>query len=270
MRKFERLGQAGGAFPGITPMLIGTFFFLVPAGFLYCQFAGPDAATAAPHADDYARAVLESQNVGAAPGSAWLFVVNPDQPLTLITWIPHKYTSAYRESKSLDRDIWVTVAPFLKEFCQDYVKSNNPSPIQLALRLKQRLGLPPNADYDTIVELRIDSPRKALLFRPCGGDPIISDNKCSASMPESSNVWKLPDSYSLSSADRQTEWVLRNYYANYSASSPYPWTALGYTFDWYKDSQGNYIRKGESEFVLPAGAQFQFQSATDTGSYCQP
>jgi hypothetical protein len=162
------------------------------------------------------------------------------------------------------------VAPFLKRFCQGFVKSNGSDSIELGLRLKQHLGLPPAADYDTFVELRIDSPRKALLFRPCGGDPTISANKCSATQGQSVDVWKLPDSNTLSPSDRQTEWVLRNYYANYSAASPYPWTALGYTFDWHKDSEGNYVRKGESEFVLPAGTQFQFVSATDTASYCQP
>jgi hypothetical protein len=270
MMSSSNLGKPGVTFGDLTPVLIGILFFLLSAGLLFCLFTDIGPAAAVWSVDDYAKATLESQHVSAAPASAELFLVDPDHPLTLVTWISHRYVSTYHNSDRVDRDIWVPAAPFLRIFCQNVVKSNGLDLAKLDLRLKQRLGLPPNADYDTFVELRIDSPRMALLFRPCGGDPTISENNCSAQLPQLAAVWKLPDTSNLSPDDRQTEWVLRNYYANYSAANPYPWTALGYTFDWHKDSQGHYFRRGEIEFVLPAGAQFQFLSATSTALYYQP
>lgn len=152
------------------------------------------------------------------------------------------------DSCTLRADIWVTVAPEMKRYFMEVP----PQP----LRIAQLLGVPPEyaAEDRRMVELWV-SPRD--LFRPCP-DQEITDRECRAGFP--------PDPFGPFGPDeryRATEgpgWnVFMNYtgwfnnrksyiYANprnYPASSPYPWTRLGYTYDW-----GSPNHVGLSEFVV--------------------
>ncbi len=160
-----------------------------------------------------------------------------------------------RECPTYRWDTWVTVAPELKNF----FGSVSPSP----LRVAQLLGLPPEyadtghprqAQY--VLELWV-SP--ADLFRPCP-DPETSDRECQTDFP-ASMFW----SFTLDEKVKATEGGVSAYlgYQDWfnnrsrfiysypypaAASSdplPYPWTRLGYTYDW-----GSAVHVGLSEFVL--------------------
>ncbi|HXO18393.1 MAG TPA: hypothetical protein VOA87_00560, partial [Thermoanaerobaculia bacterium] len=48
---------------------------------------------------------------------------------------------------------------------------------------------------------------------------------------------------------------------------PYPWTGLGYTWDWAADNRDHH---GESEFVAPTGTQVTVESVTPIAEYCRP
>ena len=67
-------------------------------------------------------------------------------------------------------------------------------------------------------------------------------------------------------------WLLSNYYWSFAPPYQYPWTSLGYSFDWAprEDGSEDFVRWGESEFVIPPGVPIQFVSATDTVAYCTP
>jgi hypothetical protein len=68
------------------------------------------------------------------------------------------------------------------------------------------------------------------------------------------------------------EWLYRQYYSSFGQSrlNSYPWTALGYTFDWAPGPQHGFERFGESEFVIRKGAPIEVLRADDTVSYCRP
>ena len=68
----------------------------------------------------------------------------------------------------------------------------------------------------------------------------------------------------------------RQYYGSYGAAEPtgYPWTSLGYTFDWAREEAGPsgrapFVRFGESEYVVPAETQIRVIGSETTAEYCE-
>jgi len=89
-------------------------------------------------------------------------------------------------------------------------------------RLKEMLGLPPNSVYSYFVELWV---RPADLFRPCS-DTETGDSVCSLCFPANADP-------------TYVAWINKNRIDRYyqcDLYSKYPWTQLGYTYDWnYKN-----------------------------------
>lgn len=145
-------------------------------------------------------------------------------------------------------DSWVTVVPEIKNFFGVTV----PQP----LRVAQLLGLPPEyavagdpKEAKYMLELWV-SPLD--LFRPCP-DTEISDTVCETSFPMDAfrmlalnNKVRATEGAEYGVFKTYSSWFnnrTRNVYT--SGSSPYPWTRLGYTYDW-----GSSNHAGLSEFVL--------------------
>lgn len=145
-------------------------------------------------------------------------------------------------------DSWVTVVPEIRDFFAGAV----PTPMRIA----QLLGLPPEAatpghprEYKYMLELWV-SPKD--LFRPCP-DSEISDTTCELSMP--ADAFRVPDLAQLVRASAgpaagtfmsYPDWFANQSRYSYTAdANPYPWTRLGYTYDW---GSGNHV--GLSEFVV--------------------
>jgi len=142
-------------------------------------------------------------------------------------------------------DSWVTVVPEL----QNFFATTQPAP----LRIAQLLGLPPAAasegdpgEYKYMLELWV-SPQD--LFRPCP-DNEIWDCCCETEIAYALPV--LPDKIMATAGPDYgtfmdySDWF--NNQASYSYtfdSAPYPWTRLGYTYDW-----GSCNHIGLSEFVI--------------------
>jgi hypothetical protein len=160
-----------------------------------------------------------------------------------------------KECPTYKWDTWVTVAPELK----NYFSGTSPS----ALRLAQLLGLPP--EYATagdareaqyVLELWV-SPKD--LFRPCP-DPEITDKECQTDYP-SSMFWSFSADEKVKATEggvsefrdyqgwfnNRTQFIYSYAYpaTSNTAPLPYPWTRLGYTYDW-----GNANHIGLSEFVV--------------------
>ena len=152
------------------------------------------------------------------------------------------------ECQTYSYDSWVTVSPAIRNF----FGISQPQP----LRIAQLLGLPPEYAIK-------DDPREAKymlemwvspkdLFRPCP-DTEISDTTCETGFP--TDMFRMLD---LSNKVRATEGPEYGVFKTYSSwfnnrtrngytmgSSPYPWTRLGYTYDW-----GSSNHTGLSEFVV--------------------
>jgi hypothetical protein len=105
---------------------------------------------------------------------------------------------------------------------------------KLALRLEQALGLPPAADTTRVfLVMEMD---KSDLFRPCR-DPEIEDCNCNREFP--SGYYSDTTQYGPV------------YRSLASATKGFPWTRMGYTFDWKKSSRTHF---GFSEYVIRQGA----------------
>ena len=133
-------------------------------------------------------------------------------------------------------EIWVTLVPELKNFCRNYAGTN------IYLRLKQLLGLPATSLNDTIVEFYVNP---LYLLRP-SRDPEITDQEAEVSFRTNTPYAdKVSTNYN---AWFQSTIESRNYGMTNGVWNAWPWTQLGYTYDWLKT--GNNI-VGLSEFVIP-------------------
>ena len=133
-------------------------------------------------------------------------------------------------------EVWVTLVPELKNFCRNYAGTN------IYLRLKQLLGLPATSLNDTIVEFYVNP---LYLLRP-SRDPEITDQEAEVS-------FRTNTPYATMVSTNYSAWFQgtiesRNYGMTNGVWNAWPWTQLGYTYDWLKT--GNNIA-GLSEFVIP-------------------
>lgn len=284
----------------LVPLSLLTLAWLLAA-------CGSDSSTgAAPEQvslqAQYSSAVADARTVVPSEISRYLTPISNDNPaliwengvvgsrLLVVTWLGEagKYykcsdlggcsgnTSCIEggECPTYRYDSWVTVAPEIRNF----FGVTRPEP----LRIAQLLGLPPEyavvgdpKEAKYMLEMWV-SPSD--LFRPCP-DAEISDTVCETSFPL--DMFRLLD---LNNTVRATEgsdygvfktyssWFnnrTRNIYT--SGSSPYPWTRLGYTYDW---GSSNHI--GLSEFVLHGRKEdgstisVGIKSVKTTAEYFQP
>jgi hypothetical protein len=205
----------------------------------------------------------ESRLATAATVSNSLVSIDPHKPVKVVTWMRGAQISAYKKDgkqwlTNAPFDIWVTVVPNLQQFCRQYAAGHSVSLSQLTERLEQRLGLPPGAGKSDFMEITVTDPSTPNhLFRPCSV-PSVNSSTCPPGLPAAAEG----SSYKL--------WFLTQYYSSFGTAAPhsYPWTALGYTFDWGLSEDGGMVRYGESEFVIPQGAPIHIESVTNTQAYC--
>lgn len=217
----------------------------------------------------YAAGVKDSAVAESAEIAANLIPVTPDNNTlvwnadkTLVKVVTWKSQSAYQNfllpytqtSSNENFVIWVTMAPRIHDFCHNYLAthSRTATPQSLDLRLKQRLGLYFDWQYDVFVEMWV-SPED--LFRPCV-DPDPSDSACDlnfgGTMPTVKNIADYGAFY-------------KNLYFNdFRAAPGVPWTGLGYTYDWFNPR----AEQGESEFILAPSSPYEIVQAVPTWQYC--
>ena len=144
------------------------------------------------------------------------------------------------------RDVWVTAATGVQHFIANCMSMPN----GLEVRLEQLLGLPPNSGKTRFVEFWVD-PHD--LFRPAP-DPEITDSEAGLDYPMSGNFITVSPDYVTWFEDLK---------ASSYGEDGYPWTRLGYTYDW-----GNPCSEvGLSEFVIQTGATVDVHSVTLTEDY---
>lgn len=201
------------------------------------------------------------------PGLVW---DDSGQKVLMATWTKAKYyTGQPPYETTLPATVWLTAVPFFQQFCQKTGLQGD----ALRIRLAQRLGMPPDSANDVFVQMWVD-PRD--VFRPCP-DPEINDQECqvnltaglvdqSSSCPWSAALQGQVSGRFVAVVQSQIEWMCSNWASSYPPNEPrksFPWTALGYTYDW--GAQSFY---GESEFVIPPDTTVTVQSITPMDQYC--
>ena len=145
-------------------------------------------------------------------------------------------------------ELWVTLVPELRDVCAAYQGSD---PL---LRMEKALGLPPRTGNYGVAEFFVD-PK--YLFRPAP-DPDIQDTSAGLAPDDTSPLLSANSfqgrstGYAAWYADTYRS---RGYAATNSLDNCYPWTRLGYTYD-YENAPNNPV--GLSEYVIPDPSQSQY------------
>jgi hypothetical protein len=209
----------------------------------------------------YDRAVSAARLPRMSGVSKTLLTIPPDQPVNVVAWVRKDQADRLKVDSggwvtAAPSETWVTVEPHLQAFCRAFVRGRKPDETTLTRRLEQRLGLSPASSKTQFVRIRLEHPGPSVIFRPCV-DPTADRANCSVGPPA-----KAPPTHQ--------QWLYQQYYSSYGQSlmSEFPWTALGYTFDWAPAKSSQFLRDGESEFVIYKDAPIEIQAVVATSQYC--
>jgi len=166
-------------------------------------------------------------------------------PVSMDTFFETYKDSTYFNSGDPNfNPIWVTVAPeLLKRMKKEKYENAD-------LRLAQLFGMPPNTKGKYFVEFWV---KPGDLFRPCP-DNEITDRQCDVCLSK-----KTDSSY--------VAWINNqriNSYYQCDLNNEYPWTQLGYTFDWNPENKSNI---GLSEFVVRKNSNMVVNAVYTTEEY---
>ena len=173
-------------------------------------------------------------------------VINGEEHILMLTWKAKNYYPEAGIYNTGKYEIWVTAAPEL------YERMRGVKPQDQAMRLKQLLGLPPNAQNKVFIEFWV---KPSDVFRPCP-DREVEDMYCNCGFAAKDSL--LPT---------HIQWInqgrLDRYYAT-ELYNQYPWTQLGYTYDWNKRNRSHV---GLSEFVIGTNKTIYVHKSYTTEEY---
>ena len=190
-----------------------------------------------------------------------LVTIPADKPVDVVAWVRTDQADRLKVASggwvdTAASDTWVTVEPYLQTFCRAFAGDRKQDATKLTRRLEQHLGLSPASSKTQFVRIRLEHPGTDVIFRPCM-DSAADQANCSVGPPAKA----LP---------AHQQWLYAQYYSSYGQSliSEFPWTALGYTFDWAPGKASQFQRYGESEFVIRKDAAIQILDVVTTAQYC--
>jgi hypothetical protein len=230
-----------------TLSLIGVLALFVVAGCGGDGDGAPSTTTSTTDAEIealYQAAIVDAKTAEPSEIVTTLVAINqenadlirdPSGRVLMTTW--DSYTG-------YDVDVWVTPGRDLQDFCRKSGLQGE----ALALRLEQIIGLPPKNGYDRMVELWVPVDG---MFRP-SPDPEITDSTAQLDFPPNT-----PQAH--------VNWI-NNLTASSYGPDGYPWTRLGYTYDWSPEAA---TEVGLSEFVITKGTAVVVESVTPHDEYCQ-
>ncbi len=148
---------------------------------------------------------------------------------------------AHTMSNGHSAEIWVTLCPDLKQLLAGYTGNNR------ILRMEKALGLPPRPGTYGVAEFYVD-PR--YLFRPAA-NPDIRSMSCGL-VPDETSPFLMANALqgiSPGFAAWFNDTINTRGYAATNLNNSWPWTRLGYTFD-YENAANSPV--GLSEYVVPS------------------
>jgi len=182
--------------------------------------------------------------------------------ISCTSFMPGTYLKTYFESLgtgdklTVNFEMWITASPKLLEFISDYKKNQKQFPV--VTRVQQLLGLPIKNGKHYLVNVWV---RPEDMIRPTPDSEVVDEialNDASEQTIEGKNFnfdifdhIKAPEEY--------VTWY-KNRRANaYTKGKPefFPWTRLGYTYDWGKKGKD---KNGLSEFLVKKGSNVLIRS----------
>ena len=236
------------------------------------EVAAPEPPATDPVEAAYITGVADARFATPAEVSTQLIALVPDNPalqwdqdgrVLMSTWTKAQYYSdpAYVPGYAypLYGESWFSTAGQVQAICSAQGLEGE----ALDLRVEQALGLPPGGSYDSFADVWV---HPSDLIRPCA-DPAVDTTTCAVAAPMSSSG---PDDVAWDCAAPEGEhqqWMCNTWASRYGVSEPlarYPWTALGYTYDWHDLDEP----EGVSEFVAEGGTEVVFERLRSTAEYC--
>jgi len=182
------------------------------------------------------------------PSNSNLVWMGEDTARYVLMLVFTKYASSYPVGDTITTwwdNTWSTAVPELK----NWIKKNPVPTEKVILRTEQLLGLPHNSGNEWMVEVWVKS---ADLLRPAYENDIETT---------SSGIY-----FSETVTQDYITWFNGNIIYSYypvKNKNPYPWTRLGYTFDW-----GNKISEvGLSEFLIKKNSRVIVKSVKSIAEY---
>ena len=154
---------------------------------------------------------------------------------------------------TLNGDMWVTGVPEVRDRCRAFHGD-------VVERLHQLLGLPP-AERDEPAFFSTMRVNATDIFRPSPDASIATPYPCDDEKSEAcGNVF--PEN----ATPAHKAWIARSTLGLHRWPGGYPWTHLGYTYDWGGRGESAY---GASEYVIRGGSQVEVIDAMSYTEYCR-
>jgi len=150
-----------------------------------------------------------------------------------------------------NRYTWVTFPGALRDLCRD-----KPDPL---LAIQQALGLPPEKREG--MRVFTFDVRPADIFRPCASGPDINTTQCAMDLPQS-----LPQTPTQAAVEHFVLKQIMDSYRNGFKGPGYPFTAMGWSYDWDPQSP---THQGVSEYVVKPGAAIANVVSVDPETFCR-
>ncbi len=151
--------------------------------------------------------------------------------------------------------MWVTGVPEVQTTCRGFRGD-------VAMRLRQLLGLPPDADTTRFLVLSVAA---ADLFRPSPDDSISTRFPCKL-QPDDTLPSDCGNSFPATTTPAHFQWIASETMFLHSIPNGYPWTHLGYTYNWAPGED----RYGVSEYVIRPQAKALVVENVIAEKYCAP
>jgi hypothetical protein len=276
-------------------LLSKRIFFSAMLSGISCTFAFgevPGSSHASELTQEYLSAIKTSHEYDLP--TAKLVSLKEGQVAEMLTWTSYSYTPG---SQVLSHEVWVVEAAEMKKHCDEILKQDNfeASNLRADLRVDELLGMPPPQDQTSnsasnsasdFVLIKVPVGRyiftqkadqsnqadlsqsfnnfvlKAEIIRPCFTSGDVSSESCT--YPDSKTfragdfVGSKAIPLSLSPYQRWIENIK-------TETADYPWTGLGYTYDWSPDNPSHI---GLSEFILPIGSEVEVEKSLSIQEFC--
>lgn len=204
-----------------------------------------------PQPQDRQTAYLAAIEAAAVPGPNAVARLNPikGKQATVVSWAAPYYKPG--KTKLEFGALWVTASPQVKNICQSLPNGSDQA------RLEELLGLPPGGGKDrSFVVMTVNT---ADLFRPCP-DTRIDQATCPVDLPKVPPPGVDPAQY-----QKDLDFLLNQMLTSYQRDGGYPFTRLGYTYDWSPQATSPV---GPSEYVIRKGSEINVLKIISNQDYC--
>ena len=152
---------------------------------------------------------------------------------------------------TMDENVWVTLVPEVRDSCRGFGTG-------LRLRINQLLGLPPDGGDTLMVEMTV--PVTAL-FRPVADPAVTTPYPCGDSIQAGCG-----QSFPPGVTPEHVLFIANQFLTRWQVPNGYPWTRLGYTYNWHPGSP----RYGASEYLVRNGTIATGVTVQNVRAYCAP